>query len=797
MNAISSLLRRQLRTPLFALIVTVLVAAVVAFNASAFSAIHALRWKALPYVDGERLVELQARLVNYGFDVGLTENLRQAVIADTAHFSGALGVARVRGGGEDGRTWQMARVTENFQQVLGIAPALGRGFQADDARAGNDAVILLGDAIWRSRFNADPQVIGKDIRFTDRVYRVIGVMPPSFAFPDASIEAWRPFVMSDAERELNRQGNVGMIDVVARMAPGVELEQAQVALDAILARDASLDGLRSNAGVVAGARAWRDRYASGYFHALTWLQIAALILLVAVLANLVNLQLDRLLVRRRELDVRRALGASERSIAKTVLADLAPPVVLGVVLGLVLTPALLRVLVSRDLLPQDLPQGVTFGAASLSSALLVGVITMASGLIAALVSARASQLSSRSGVGGMGRLRPAMLVAQVMLTTALLGSEGLLLRSALNLSDADRGFDSRGVLLTLVDPVGVTTAGAAFDPATDATRYAPVAERIHAAVASLPGINRVAVSTAPPFSGWEMVGSIRMPNQPDNLQARTRSVGPGYLSTLGIGLLAGREFNDADHPGSSGVIVDELFRRRFLQGVDPLSAYVELATDAQGGFRRAPIIGVARTVKHESLDETDNLPTVYQFNAAPLPVFWLVSHASGDPAAIAESVRRAIQQSAPGTTVGTNEPLATRIASTLGSRRALIEALGGFALGALLLAAIGLAAVLSFSIRRRNAEMGVRMAMGATRGRIRAMIMRQGGNLVVVGLLLGLGLGLAVARAMSGRLIGVPFNDPLTWSLVLGLVGVIAGIACWLPASRAAATDPMVALRRE
>jgi ABC-type antimicrobial peptide transport system permease subunit len=160
-------------------------------------------------------------------------------------------------------------------------------------------------------------------------------------------------------------------------------------------------------------------------------------------------------------------------------------------------------------------------------------------------------------------------------------------------------------------------------------------------------------------------------------------------------------------------------------------------------------------------------------------------------------VRRAIQQSAPGTTVGTNEPLATRIASTLGSRRALIEALGGFALGALLLAAIGLAAVLSFSIRRRNAEMGVRMAMGATRGRIRAMIMRQGGNLVVVGLLLGLGLGLAVARAMSGRLIGIPFNDPLTWSLVLGLVGVIAGIACWLPASRAAATDPMVALRRE
>lgn len=797
MNAIATILRRQLRNPMFAFIVTLLVAAVVAFNASAFSAIHALRWKALPYADGDRLVELQARLVNYGFDVGLTENLRQAVIADGAHFSGALGVARVRGGGEDGRTWQMARVTPEFQQLLGVEPMLGRGFSADDARPGSDAVIVLGNAIWRSRFNADPQVVGRDIRFSDRVYRIIGVMPPSFAFPDASTEAWRPYVMSAAERELNQQGNVGMIDVVARLQDGVGLAQAQAAMAAILKQDTSLDALRSNAGVEAGARAWRDRYAGGYFHALAWLQVAAVILLVAVLANLVNLQLDRLLVRRRELDVRRALGASERSIAKTVLADLAPPVALGVVLGLALSPVLLRVLLSRDLLPSDLPQGASFGLATFLCALLVGLVTMASGVIAALVSARSSQLTSRSGVAGMGRLRPAMLVAQVMLTTALLGSEGLLLRSAMNLSDADRGFDARGVLLTLVDPVGVTTDGAAFDPARDSERVAPVVERIHAAVASLPGIDRVAVSSAPPFSGWEMVGSIRMPKQPDDLQARTRAVGQGYFAALGIGLAAGREFNPTDQVGSSGVIVDELFRQRFLDGIDPLTAYVELPIDAQGKFRRAPIIGVARSVKHETLDEAGNLPTVYQFNPAPLPVFWLVSHTHAEPGAIAESVRRAILQAAPGTTIGTNEPLATRIESTLGSRRALIEALGGFALGALLLAAIGLAAVLSFSIRRRNAELGVRMAMGASRSRIRQLILRQGGSLVLAGLLLGLVAGLLIARALSVRLVGVQFNDPLTWALVLGLVGVVAAIACWLPAARAARIDPMVALRRE
>lgn len=790
-------LRKHLHSPGFALTVCVLVAAVVAFNASAFSAIHALRWKALPYADGDRLVELQARLVNYGFDVGLTENLRQAVIADGAHFSGALGVARVRGGGEDGRTWQMARVTPEFQQLLGVKPMLGRGFSADDARPGSDAVIVLGNAIWRSRFNADPKVVGRDIRFSDRVYRIIGVMPPSFAFPDASTEAWRPYVMSAAERELNQQGNVGMIDVVARLKEGVGLAQAQAAMAAILNQDTSLDALRSNAGVEAGARAWRDRHAGGYFHALAWLQVAAVILLVAVLANLVNLQLDRLLLRRRELDVRRALGASERSIAKTVLADLAPPVALGVALGLALSPVLLRVLLSRDLLPPDLPQGANFGLATFVCALLVGLVTMASGVIAAWVSARSTQLSSRSGVAGMGRLRPALLVAQVMLTTALLGSEGLLLRSAMNLSSADRGFDARGVLLTLVDPLGVTADGATFDPLSDSERVAPVVERIRAAVASLPGIDRVAVSSAPPFSGWEMVGSIRMPKQPDDLQARTRSVGQGYFAALGIGLLAGREFNPTDQAGSAGVIVDDLFRQRFLDGIDPLTAYVELPTDAQGQFRRAPIIGVARSVKHETLDEAGNLPTVYQFNPAPLPVFWLVSHTHAEPGAIAESVRRAILQAAPGTTIGTHESLAARIESTLGSRRALIEALGGFALGALLLSAIGLAAVLSFSIRRRNAELGVRMALGASRSRIRQLILRQGGSLVLAGLVLGLVAGLLIARALSVRLIGVQFNDPLTWMVVLGLVGVVAAIACWLPARRAACTDPMIALRSE
>lgn len=794
---ISSGVRKHLHSPWFALTVCVLVAAVVAINASAFSAIHALRWKALPYADGDQLVELQAKLVKFGFDTGLTETLRQRVLADSAHFSGALGFASARGGGEDGRTWQLTRVSPEFSKLLGVEPALGRAFLSEDAQAGNGKVLMLSHSLWRSRFGADPSVIGQDVRFNDGVYRIVGVMPPAFAFPDRSVEAWCPLVLSAAEQKMDEGGNVGTLNVIARLQAGVSVQQAEAALGTMIANEPSLAGLRSNAGIEAGVRPWRERFVSGQLGALNWFQIAAVILLLAVLANLVNLQLDRLLARRRELEIRRALGASDRAILTTVLADLAPPVVLGMLAGLALVPAILTLLVSRGLLPGDLPQGVHFGAAGLLFALAVGGLMLASGWIASLASSRPSTLNSRAGVSGMGRLRPALLVAQVMVTTALLGSAGLLLRSVVNLVNADRGFDSRGVIVSMVDPVGVTQSGVAFDPAQDTQRFAPVVETIRSAVASLPGIDQVAVANAPPFSGWEMVSTVRVPGQPENVQVRTRSVGPGYFSALGIGLNAGREFEAADKKESSGVIVDEMFRQRFLKGAEPLNAFVELGTATEGEFQRVPIVGVARTVKHETLDENSPLPTVYQLETAPLPVFWLVSHARSDAMAMEESVRRAILAVAPDATLSINEPLDARIEASLGSRHTLLEAVGGFALAALMLAAIGLVAVLGFAVRRRNAELAMRMTLGADRAAIQTLILRQGGGVVLAGLLLGLVAGLLIARQLRENLFELSFGDPLTWALVVAITGAVALLACWLPARRAASTDPMIALRSE
>ncbi|HPN78793.1 FtsX-like permease family protein [Dokdonella sp.] len=788
----SAWLRGISRAPMFAFVVIVLVACVVAINASTFSAIHALRWKALPYADDDALLEMRGDMRKFGFIAGLNAAIRDALEADRTHFSGVAGFT---GAGQErldasGQRWRLVQVTPRFEQVLGVAAAIGRSIVDGDAVDGADQVIAISDRAWRERFNADPAVIGRLVDFGKMKLRVIGVMPPGFAFPDTQVDAWRPYVPGSDGRSF------GDLEVVARAAPGTSVEQARELLAALIANAPQLADLAVSAGIQADVRPWRERYSSGHERALDLLQLAALILLVVTVANVVNLNLDHLLMRRRELAIRRALGASERAIARDVAADVLPPAVIGLVLGLALTPFGLRVIGARGLLPEFLPQSAGFGPAAIIGACLATVLIVATVLLVAWLAQRGQGLSSRAGIAGMGRLRPALLVGQVMLTTILLGGSALLLRSAINLISTDRGFTEQGVLMTMVDPLGVSVDNAVFNPDTDRPRVRALMERIREAVAALPGVDHVAFADAPPFSHSEAVSTMRVPGVAETQSVRSRVVSPGYFTTLGIGLSAGRDFASTDFGEAAPVIIDAAYQKRYLQGVDPLDSFVEV-TDRGDVYRKARIIGVAHAIKHEALDEAEALPVVYEPVAVPVPVAFLLTHTSGDVRQLAETLRQRIPGVQPGTVILFNKPLADSIAETLAPRRALLEAIVTFGAATLLLASIGLAAVLSFSIRRRTAELGVRLAIGASPSSVRNLVLRQGVILIASGGLLGLCIGIPLARLLSDRLYRVVFTDAMSWLAAAVVVLLIASAACWLPARRAAATDPIEALRHE
>lgn len=788
---IHSLTRSFRRAPMFALVVTVLVASVVAINASTFAAIDALRWKALPYVDGNRLLEMRGDMQKFGFMVGLNARIRDALNADRIHFDGAAGF--VGTGSEridaNGQRWRLAEVTPGFERVLGAVPSMGRSIAGGDASKGADNVVVISDHAWRARFNADPNMIGRVVDFGNTKLTVIGVMPPDFAFPDTRVDAWRPYVAGDDSRSF------GALEVVARVVPGTSVAQARELLASLIANDKPLTELVSTAGIKANVRPWRERYSAGHERALELLQLAALVLLVVTIANLINLNLDHLMMRHREFGIRRALGASEKSITWNVAADVLPPALIGLLLGLLVTPLGLRVIAERGLLPDDLPQGASFGAAAIISGCVAMVLITLTVLFAAWGAQCRQGLSSR-GFAGMGRLRPSLLIGQVMLTTILLGGSMLLLRSAINLVSSDRSFVDDGVVMTMIDPLGVSVDNAQFHPENDSEKLRASFGRIRDAIATLPGVDHVALASAPPFSQSEMVATIRVPGLPEIQNARMRLVTPDYFKTLGIRLDAGREFSPNDAGDASPVVVDELYRQRFLHGVSPLDAHVDISTQGDN-TRKARIIGVARSVKHDALDEESGLPTIYQFTQAPLPVAFLLTHGAGDPRRLAQTVRQRVLATQPGTVIISNKPLSDSIAETLAPRRSLLETIAGFGLATLLLASIGLAAVLSFSIRHRTAEFGVRLAVGATPLRVRNMILRQGTIIVTLGGLLGVVVGLPLARLLGDRLYQIRFNDAASWLATLACVMLVAFLACWLPARRASRLSPTQALRHE
>ncbi len=794
------ILRSSLRSPAFALTVALLVAVVVLVNATVFSAVWALNYKALPYRDGERLVELRADLSKFGFALGLSKPLYEKLAQDGQTFDGVVGHAsgRLVRADAGGQEWRLRRITPGFDQVLGVSPVLGRGLLAADAD-GNADVVIITDAVWRARFAAAPDVLGRQIDIDGRRLTVVGVMPSGFVYPDSQVDAWMPFVPSAGETANDESGNVGHFEVVGRLAAGVAPAQARQRLSALLENHPSLAGLRQSAGLRADLRLWRERFSAGQWLALGLLQLAALVLLAVVAANLANLTLDRMLARQRDLSICRAVGARDRDIVRSVLADLLLPVLGGAVVGWLLSPLGTALLRDRGLIPAELPVAVGGDVATAAAMALAAALLLVTALVAALSvrsdAGMAAGLGARQPLASLGRARAVMVVVQVALTTALLGSAFLLLRSAVNLVNEPRGFDERGVLMTALDPLGVSR-GASFDQARDGERLKSALRSLHEDVAAMPGVEQAAFATMAPFSRWEAVGSVRIPGRDDELQARSRVVGPGYFATLGIDMVRGRGFEQQDVGDAGPVIVDELFVQRWLDGRDPVGTLVSVPI-SQGEYRDAVVIGVARTVKHEALDESPELPTLYRALEIPLPTGLLLTRTSGDPALFAGRLRQEVLTRFPQAQISFSRSMSEAIAQSMLGRRAMVEAVTLFAAITLTLAVIGLYAVLSFAVRRRTAEFGVRMALGADAARVHRLVLGQGLVLTSTGLVIGLAVGMPLAWLIADRLHRIGAADPATWLAASAVIAVAALVACWWPARRATRVPPGAALRAQ
>lgn len=784
-------LRRLLEAPGFALSVLLTVALVVSVNASAFAGWWALTYKPLAFAQAQRWTELRIDLRDIDFKVGLSPSLFAAVRGAGDTFDAAVGAPEIGQPqlDEQARSWRVQRITPDFTSALGVLPARGVAFAADAAQ---EHGLLLSDRVWRERFAADADIVGRPLRIGSTLYQIQGVMPPGFAWPDGDVHAWTPWLATVAEREQDAQGAFGQFQVAARLAPGVSLVQAEQTLSQLLRGSSNRFLASETERVRAQVRPWRDRFSAGHLPAIVMLQAAAALLLLVAAANLTGLTLDRLWSNRQAYAIRTALGAGGGDLLGLILAELLLPAALGAILGLALAPLAIDLLAARGLLPAALPITVGGDLPTVVIGITVALGAVALAAIAARLAlprlAGAGSLNQRAPLPGLGRVQALALVIQVAMTTALAGTAGLLLKSALNLAGEARGFDPNGVVLTQLelppDAPGQSTAGT-------------VMARLQSALAAVPGVERVAMANMPPFGGAEFVMSVTVAAADEPIQARAPMVGAGYFQALRMPILAGRDFSADERVNGNAVLVDQNFQRRWLgHGGVPGSSLRVIDPDGVDPPRDMRIVGVVATVKQKALDEAAGQPLVYRPLATAGSSDFLITRTALDAAALAQQIRRLLATQAPDAKLMINVPLADAISRTLQGRRALLESVTLFAAATLLLAALGLYALLNAAVSRRRAEFGVRMALGGAPRRILRLVLRQGARLIAIGVALGMSSGLALATLLTGRLHQVSTTDASTWMLTAAAVAGVGLLACVLPAHRATRVPPRIALEQ-
>jgi predicted permease len=804
-------LRQLRRDPGLAAAVVLTLGLAVGANTAVFIVVRAVLLEPLPYHDPSRLQMIWSNLDKAGYTRGpisgpeLMDLREQASLYEG--FASIWSTTTQLGGDGEPEQLRIALVTSNFMSLLGVAPALGRGFEPGEEGPGETMVAILSDGLWRRRFGADAGIVGRAIRLDGHSVTVVGVAPPGFRVwlsPDASVPV-EPQLIAPFPFDLRSDRFQYYLRTIGRLRPGASPEAAAEQVAAI--------GRRLEAQHAEYAASGRSFFATSLAGdatrevrpTLVALQAGVALVLLLACVNIASLLVGRDLARRGPMAVRAALGATRARLVRQALVETLVLVGLGVLAGLAIGLAVLRALLA--LRPPGLARfdGVRLDpevlALTAGVGLVCGLLVSTVGVAGALGVDLAGVLrsSGRGGEAARGRVRRALVACEVALGAMLLVGAGLMIRSVVELGRVDPGFD----------PEGVQT----FRIALPRSRYpnreagAAFARRLDERLRALPGVRGVGSVSALPFDALPNWSSPYVfDGMPDEArgarEADARAISPGFLGAIGATLVAGRDFEEQDGPGGAPVvIVDERLAAAAWAGREAVGQrlQVEFVDPADGSFTPtwATVIGVVGHVRHRRLQESVREQVYLSQRQSPRQPHAYALRASGDPGALFEAVRREVAGIDPELPVYDARPLAAYVGDALAGPRFAMRLAGSFAGIALLVAAVGIYGVVAHSAARRRREIGVRLALGAAARDVLRAVLGEGLALTLAGLLLGLLAAGALLSAARGVLFGIGPQDPATYAAVGVLLLATALVASAVPAWRASRTDPTEILRAE
>lgn len=806
--------RGLLRAPGYAVVAVLTLGLGMGAATAVFSVVNGVLLAPLPYPAPDRIVRL-FQLDKSGKRMG---NASEPNFDDwKARSHSFRAMAELQGGGkatvlsrDEPYQATIATVSREFIDVMGVRPALGRTFVAEEQRPGGVPAVVVSDAYWRARLGARRDLGAETLTFDGRAYRVVGVMPPRFDFPQHA-ELWTARELEPPST--SRTGH--NFQVLARLAPGVTLERARAELSAISRRmklEYGDDTWMSDSDVVP----LLDQMTERVRRALYVLFGAAGVLLLIACANVSNLQLARAAGRGRELALRLALGAGRRRIARQLLAESLVLCLAAGALGAFLALGGVRLLLALE--PGNLPRIENVGVswAALGFTLVVALVTAAGLGLATSLRAGGRDLrgalaqGQRTLAGGRDgqRVRDALVVAQVALTLVLLAGAGLLGRSFLRLLAVDPGYRTTSALV-----LDIVRDAPEDDPAA-AARQIRFQDDLLARLRAIPGVDGAGLVNTFPLAGLGGGnGTFLEMSRPDEIasiedfqrledRARTgyaefRVASEGYFRAMGIPLRRGRLFEPADGPDAPQVaVISESLARTKWPNQDPIGKFVQFG-NMDGDLRGLRIVGVVGDVREGSM-ETPPAATLYaNSRQRPRRAAWfsVVVHGRED-AATAAAARRIVRELDPRLNVSVRT-IESAFDASLAGRRFSLVLIGVFAATALVLAAMGIYGVISYLVAQRTREIGIRIALGADAGDLVRLVLGRGARLGLAGTLIGLAVALAVTRLMAGLLFDVKAADPLAFTGVVALVAGVVLAASYVPARRATRVPPMMALRME